>query len=299
MSSNIPSYDNSNTHVLLIGADGMLGTAWSQLLSQHNIPHTCSTVQDFDITDPDTVCKKINSDITHVINCAAWTDVDGAETNEELATKVNGHAVQLIADQCHKVNAALIHYSTDYIFDGNGTAPYPVDAPTSPVNAYGRSKLVGEKAVLKSNCNHLIIRSSWLYAPWGKNFVITISKLAQDKDSLKVVNDQKGRPASCQLLAASTLKLLQKEVPCGIYHLNDGGECTWYEFASEIVKITGEDCKIEPCTTDEFPRPAKRPAYSVLDLSKSVQYIGELPHWKDQLKQVMQQIACSRTDRRI
>lgn len=277
--------DFSQANVLLIGADGMLGHAWSILLKNQNINFRPTTLQTMDITSESDIQKHLTPDTTHVINCAAWTDVDGAEEKEELATQVNGHAVGKLAQQCCSTGALFIHYSTDYIFNGHGSEPYSVDAPTDPVNAYGRSKLVGEQLLKQSGCDYLLIRSSWLYAPWGKNFVETIAKLAQTRDQLKVVNDQRGRPASCEYLAERSYQLIAHNAT-GDYHLNDGGECTWFDFASEIVKLTGAQCEVSPCTSEEFPRPAKRPAYSVMDLSKTEALIGPSTHWKTCLKQV-------------
>ena len=172
------------------------------------------------------------------------------------------------------------------MFDGHAEAPYPVDRACDPVNAYGRSKRVGEEAVLASDGPHLLIRTSWLYAPWGKNFVLTIAKLAAERDSLRVVNDQRGRPTSSQHLAALSLGLLEAEQR-GVFHGTDGGECTWYDFASEIARIVAPSCEVAPCTSDEYPRPAVRPAYSVLDLTRTESVLGPMPDWRENLAAVL------------
>ncbi len=218
-----------------------------------------------------------------VINCAAYTDVDGAEADEAEATRVNGHGAGNLAARCAETGAVLVHFSTDYVFDGSGTRPYPTDHPLAPLGAYGRSKAAGEAAIRASGCEHLIIRTSWLYAPWGKNFVRTMVELGRKHESLRVVNDQRGRPSSCSYLAERTLALLDHGAR-GTFHVTDGGECTWFEFATEIMVQTGSKCRVEPCTTDEFPRPAPRPAYSVLDLSATESLLGPSSAWQDNLR---------------
>jgi len=280
---------NAGDSLLLLGAGGMLGRAWTQLLQQRNIPFRPLTHAQCDINDAAAVAQAITPAVSLVINCAAWTDVDGAEADEAAATRLNGQAVGLLARQCAKVNATLVHYSTDYIFNGQATQPYPVDYPTDPVNAYGRGKLVGEKQLQQAGCPYLLVRTSWLYAPWGKNFVRTIAQLAREKATLRVVNDQRGRPTSCAHLAAGTWQLC-RQGQRGIWHICDGGICTWHEFASEIAAKVNPHCDVQPCDSREFPRPAKRPAYSVLDLTTTEQRLGPMPHWRDNLKTVLQQL---------
>jgi dTDP-4-dehydrorhamnose reductase len=173
------------------------------------------------------------------------------------------------------------------VFRGTATEPYSVEEPLAPLNAYGRSKAVGEEELSREHMTRwLHVRTSWLYAPWGKNFVRTMRQLLFTKPSIKVVNDQRGRPTSAEHLARTTLKLLELNAS-GIHHVTDGGECTWCEFAGEIGRLTGAPGKVEPCTSAEFPRPAKRPAYSVLDLSKTEALLGPMPHWKANLADVV------------
>ena len=212
-----------------------------------------------------------------VINCSGYTDVDGAESDEASANAVNGDAISLLSERCAAIGARLVHYSTDYVFDGTASTPYPVNAALAPVSAYGRSKALGESVLQRARCPWLLVRTSWLYAPWGKNFVRTIARLA------RVVNDQHGRPTDCRQLAANTLALLEREQQ-GVFHVTDGGNaCTWFDFATEIVSHSGSSCEVLPCSTAEYPRPAPRPAYSVLDISGTEAVLGKLPDWKHNL----------------
>jgi dTDP-4-dehydrorhamnose reductase len=280
-------------NILLIAPQGMLGRAWRELLgktgSSNLFPGANAIFRgrpDFDITDPASVRRHVAPDIDLVINCCAYTDVDGAEEHEDVATAVNGTGVGELASACRDAGALLVHYSTDYVFNGRATAPYPIDAPIEPVNAYGRSKAVGERLIRDSGCEHLILRTSWLYAPWGKNFVHTITKYAKERDTLKVVNDQRGRPTSCQHLAATSMKLIEAKAR-GTLHVTDGGACTWYDFATAIAGHANPDCRVNPCTSAEYPLPAKRPGYSVLDLTATEALVGQMPAWEENLKAVL------------
>lgn len=271
---------------MLVGGSGMLGRAWRELLDRLGVAYAAPPRAELDLTRPDTIDRQVTGKHRVVINCSAWTDVDGAETHLKEAEAVNGVGVGRLAQRCKEMDATLIHYSTDYVFDGQGTRPYPVDHPTDPVNAYGRSKLMGEQLLMKSGCRYLLARTSWLYAPWGKNFVRTIAGLAGQRDSLKVVHDQRGRPTSSEHLAGATWSLVGRGAT-GVYHVTDGGQCTWHEFACEVVRQTNPRCRVEPCTTAEFPRPAKRPAYSVLDLARVEAILGPMPDWKRNLADVL------------
>lgn len=280
--------------LLLIAPDGMLGTAWRKLLEAKRIPYRTAALPEFDITDPNAIKKFVTSDIGVVINCCAYTNVDGAEESEDVATLVNGTGVGYLAEACCQADALLVHYSTDYIFNGNATAPYPIDGPIEPCNAYGRSKAEGERLIRERgqdhSCPHLILRTSWLYAPWANNFVLTIAKLAKEKESLQVVNDQCGRPTSAEHLAATSLKLIE-EGARGTLHVADGGQCTWYDFATMIAEHVNPACKIEPCGSEQYPRPAVRPTYSVLDLAPTEAIVGTMPSWEINLGLVLDGIA--------
>lgn len=278
--------------LLLLGADGMLGRAFVELLQNQNRPFEARTLPQFDLTHADSIRDAISTRFAAAINCAAYTDVDGAESNPALAEQINASAVGQLAIDCRIASIPLIHFSTDYVFDGNGHSPYPPTPPpaaTKPVNVYGQSKLQGEQLIREVGDEHLIIRTSWLYAPWGKNFVRTIASAARTKPELKVVHDQRGRPTSAQHLAASTLALLHRNAR-GIYHITDSGDCTWFDFAQEIVRLTAAACKVTPCTSAEFPRPAKRPAYSVLDITKAESELGPMPRWQENLAKVLPEL---------
>lgn len=275
---------------LLISPDGMLGRAWQELLERQGCAWRSVTYPQFDLTDPASIKAAATDDLDVVINCAAWTDVDGAEEREADADAVNGLGAGALAQRCCEIDALLVHYSTDYVFDGQANEPYRVDQATDPINAYGRTKLHGEQAISASGCEHLILRTSWLYAPWAKNFVMTMAKLTAEKEQLRVVDDQRGRPTSAQHLASVSLALIQSNAR-GILHVTDGGECSWYELTRHINEHLGHTCNVLPCTTDEFPRPAKRPAYSVLDLEPTEAIVGPMPAWQDNVSAVLDQLA--------
>ncbi len=260
----------------------MLGRCWQELLTARGLDHTATTIDDFDLTDPDAITRFVRPGVQWVVNCAAYTLVDAAEEHEALANEVNGRAVGRLAERCKEVGASLLHYSTDYVFDGLASDPYPVDHVRSPVNAYGRSKALGEELLEKSGVEHLLVRSSWLYAPWGKNFVLTIGDLARAREELRVVDDQRGRPTDSRKLAEVSLGLAERDQR-GTFHVTDGGECSWFGLAKHVAALTNPRCRVEPCTSEEFPRPAPRPAYSVLDLSKTEAVMGPMAPWRDRV----------------
>ena len=269
---------------LVLGADGMLGRAWCELLG--SAAHDAASHPAFDLTKPETIRGHVREGHAVVINCAAYTDVDGAESDEATATAVNGDGVGALAARCAEIGAVLVHYSTDYVFDGRASAPYSVDHRAAPVNAYGRSKLAGEVALRESGCEHLLVRTSWLYAPWGKNFVLTMAKLATERTELRVVNDQRGRPTSAVQLAALSAKLIRARAR-GTFHVCDGGECTWFDLATEVAHVVNPECTVHPCTSEEFPRPAKRPAYSVLDCSAAEAVTGPPRPWREMVQETL------------
>ena len=273
-------------HVVLLGAGGMLATALERTLQTRGVRCTPLGQDQLDLVTADFKTVLNDHRPSLVVNAAAWTDVDGAEQNEDLATEVNGHAVGRLADACAGAGVTLVHYSTDYVFDGTATEPYATDHPRDPVNAYGRSKAVGELAIEHSGADHLLVRTSWVYAPWGKNFVLTMSDLIRERDTLSVVDDQRGRPSSATQLASTTLRLLDAGAR-GTYHATDAGECTWFGFACAIRDRLGASCDIRPCSSDAFPRPATRPAYSVLDVSATESEVGLLSAWEDELASVI------------
>ena len=273
--------------ILLISPDGMLGHAYELLLRRRGLAYDGVSWPAFDLTKPETVEPHMQPGVRTILNCSAYTDVDGAETNEELATAINGAGVGLLAAHAKRLGALLVHFSTDYVFEGDATSPYTTDHAIAPLNAYGRSKAVGEIAIRDSGCEHLIVRTSWLYAPWAKNFVLTMLALGRDKEALNVVHDQVGRPTSAEYLAERTLALIEKGAR-GTYHVTDGGSCSWYEFAAEVMRASGSKCRVNPCTSAEFIRPAKRPAYSILDLSKTEHLIGPSTDWRRNVSAVLE-----------
>ncbi|MGH1347459.1 MAG: dTDP-4-dehydrorhamnose reductase [Nannocystales bacterium] len=274
---------------LLISPDGMLGQAWKNLLEEKGLPFESVSFPDFDLTSEASLARVSEGGYGRVINCAAWTDVDGAEAQEAQATALNGDAVGRLAACCAEAGSVLVHYSTDYVFAGDATVPYPTDGAHDPVNAYGRGKAHGETLIRASNAEHLILRTSWLYAPWGKNFVLTMRKLGAERDTLQVVDDQRGRPTSAQHLASASLGLLEAGAR-GTLHVTDGGECTWHEFAAAVIATVNPDCDVQPCSSEAFPRPAVRPAYSVLDLAPTEALLGPMPHWRDNVAAVLDQL---------
>lgn len=274
--------------ILLISPEGMLGRAFCELFAQHNIAFETVSYPQFDITRAEHVERALHPGVSQVINCAAYTNVDAAETHEPEALAVNATGVQLLAARSKAIGALLVHYSTDYVFSGEGSAPYRVDEPLQPKNAYGRTKARGEELLLATGCEHLILRTSWLYAAWGKNFVDTMARLGREQPSLRVVNDQRGRPTSARYLAQRSLDLLEKKAR-GIFHVTDGGECSWYEFASAIVAGTAGKAKVNPCTSEEYKQVAKRPPYSVLDLSQTDALIGPSRSWQENLTAVLRE----------
>ncbi len=250
--------------VLVTGAGGMLGRDLCTVLGSR--PHTALTHVELDITDPAAVGAAVAGHEV-VLNAAAWTDVDGAETAEAAATKVNGAGVANVAAACAATGAVLINVSTDYVFAGDATTPYPEDAPTAPLNAYGRGKLAGERAALAAG--GYVVRTGWLYGAHGRNFVTTMLRLAAERDTVDVVTDQRGQPTWSYALAQRLVELGDAAragtAPPGAYHGTASGETTWYDFARAIFAEAGLDlARIRPTTSDRFVRPARRPAYSVL-----------------------------------
>ena len=252
-------------NIIIFGANGMLGHALQQVFPQaHFFGH-----RDVDISDQDAVKKIVRRERPGVlINAAAYTDVDGCEDNRDLAFGVNGQGPAYIAAACSDARAILVHYSTDYVFDG--TKPeYSEDDLPNPISIYGESKLLGEVLIKKNMEDYRIIRTSWLFGSYGKNFVDTILSLSRQVPSVRVVDDQIGRPTYTVDLARKTPEIILREP--GIYHITNDGQCSWYEFAGAFIS------NAVPCSTAEFPRKAKRPAYSVLKNTKT----APLRSWKE------------------
>jgi dTDP-4-dehydrorhamnose reductase len=250
--------------ILIIGARGMLGSMLQQVLA--DLDPTGWDRAELDIVDADAIRAKIGAEKPDVlINAAAYTDVDGAETNKELAVAVNADAVRNLARVAQELGTTVVHYSTDYVFPGTKAEGYAEDdAPGPAVNAYGESKLAGEKALQEIAPNFYLLRTAWLYGPNGKNFVDTIMRLGKERPELNVVNDQRGCPTFTKDVAQATRTLLEEKYPFGIYHTVNEGSTTWYEFTQEIFRLKGITTPLKPITSAEYPLPAKRPQYSRL-----------------------------------
>lgn len=281
-------------NILVTGANGQLGMEMRNVSAGSADRYIFTDVDELDITDADAVDRVVSSESADVIiNCAAYTNVDKAEDDEQTAYLINHKAVEILAAAAAKQDAILIHISTDYVFDGRGYIPYREDDPTSPTGAYGRTKLAGEQAVIVSNCKYLIFRTAWLYSPYGKNFVKTMMKLTAEKESLNVVFDQVGTPTCAADLAALIYKVITDRMldHQGIYHFSNEGVCSWYDFAVEICHLCGNACDIHPCHSNEFPSKVKRPNYSVLDKTKVKNtFIVTIPYWKESLKGCIQKL---------
>ena len=271
---------------LITGGNGQLGTELSKLL-----PDAIRTDVDvLDITDMHAVMKFVKSNnVDTIINCAAYTAVDKAEDNEDLAAKIN----VIGPFNLSLTGARMVHISTDYVFDGFGYKPYtPKDKP-NPVSVYGKTKLAGEQAVIENAPVSVIIRTAWLYSPYGNNFVKTMRKLGAEKESINVVSDQIGSPTYAGDLAAAIVNILPQmnEQNRGIYHFTNMGVCSWYDFATEIMEQSNLKCVVNPINSSEYPTRATRPFYSVLDKTKIKQTFGlEIPHWKKSLVQCIKQL---------
>jgi dTDP-4-dehydrorhamnose reductase len=265
--------------ILLTGRNGQVGWELARLLPA--LGEMRSTARDeLDLADADAVRRLVREARPQVIvNAAAYTAVDKAEAEPELAMRVNGTAPGVMAEEAKRLGALLVHYSTDYVFDGTKSSPYVEEDAPAPLNIYGSTKLAGERAIRQSGCRHLTLRTSWVYGPRGKNFYLTIAAKAAKGERLRVVDDQRGVPTTSRFLAEMTLALLAKEAS-GVLHLVPGGETTWYGFAREIVKLTKSSSEVQPIKSGEFPAAARRPANSVLDNRKAAALLdAALPHW--------------------
>jgi dTDP-4-dehydrorhamnose reductase len=253
---------------LITGSSGQLGIAVSQELGDRGILFDAWSSQDLNITQGPIVCDAIAKlSPTIIVNCAGWTDVDSAESQELEASRVNSDGPENLALAAKAGISKLIHVSTDYVFSGENQTPWQTGDEINPQSAYGRTKAHGESRVLAAYPeSSFVVRTAWLYSPWGKNFAKTMTKLAVNgKGEVKVVNDQVGQPTSASDLANQLVQLGQSDSPAGIYHGTNSGQATWFEFAQEIFKLAGADVgRVIPVSSSEYPRPAKRPSYSVL-----------------------------------
>lgn len=278
--------------ILLTGGNGQLGTELRHLLDEKGVKYVSTDAKKMDITDAQATMDYItNLKPTVIYHCAAYTAVDKAEDEgKALDEKINVDGTRNVALAAKEVGATLVYISTDYVFDGKlKDGEYTVDAPINPLNEYGRTKALGEKAVQEIMDDYYIIRTSWVFGKYGHNFVFTMQKLAETRDELTIVNDQFGRPTWTRTLAEFMYFVIDQKAPFGIYHLSNDNACSWYEFAKEILKDT--DVKVLPVTSEQFPQKATRPQYSVMDLSKTKALGFKIPTWQEALQGMLQAVA--------
>ena len=290
-----------NKTILVTGSNGQLGSEM-QVIATFYPTHQFLFVtrQELPIDDEAAVKAYFATHTIDVcVNCAAYTAVDKAETELEKANAINGTAVGILAAFCKQYNAVFIHISTDYVFDGTANVPYKEDHPVSPVNAYGASKLLGEQLAIQDNPATIIIRTSWVYSSFGNNFVKTMMRLMKDKESLNVVADQEGCPTYAADLASAIMQIIEYpsttfnnfQPHSTIYHYSNTGAINWQQFAVAIKEISNSKCIVNPIPSSQYPTPAKRPGYSVMDTSKIQQtYNLSIPAWRDSLEKCMQLI---------
>ena len=285
-------------NILVTGANGQLGNE-IQIVSRKSTNHyiftdVCEGYQNLDITNLEAVRKAVKeNDVKCIINCAAWTNVDKAETAGDIVEILNAVAPENLAKAMKEVGGLLVHVSTDYVFGGDPyNTPCKEDMKGTPTGVYGLTKLHGEEKIQAVGCDHIILRTAWLYSEFGSNFVKTMLNLTATKPLLKVVFDQTGTPTYAGDLADAIFDIVENkkfEGHSGVYHFSNEGVCSWYDFTIKIAQIAGHTaCNIQPCHSDEFPSPVKRPAYSVLDKTKIKETFGiQIPYWEDSLKKCM------------
>lgn len=286
-------------NILITGANGQLGHEMQRVAKESNDNYIFTDVaegyENLDITDLEAIRKMVKANnIEIIVNCAAYTNVDRAESDFDTANLINNTAAGNLATAMKEVEGTLIHVSTDYVFQGDRNIPCHEDWPTNPLGVYGKTKLAGEKAIEATGCQHIILRTAWLYSQWGKNFVKTMQSLTASKDSLKVVFDQVGTPTFAGDLADAIAHIINTRQldKTGIYHFSNEGVCSWFDFAKIICELSGNTCDIQPCYSEEFPSPVKRPHFSVLDKSKLKSTFGiRVPYWTDSLKKCIKQLA--------
>lgn len=284
-------------NILVTGANGQLGNCIRNAAAGRADNYIFTDVAELDITNPEAVAKMVrDNDVKIIVNCAAYTNVDKAESDAAFAEKLNAEAVANLANAIKVVDGTLFHISTDYVFGGDPyNTPCREDQKGTPTGVYGLTKLHGEQAIEASGCKALIFRTAWLYSEYGRNFVKTMLNLTATKPELKVVFDQTGTPTYAQDLADAIVSIISErkfEGNEGIYHYSNEGVCSWFDFTKMIAEYSANNgCDIQPCHSDEFPSPVKRPAYSVLDKTKFKQTFGlSVPYWTDSLKKCIKNL---------
>ena len=281
-------------NILITGCQGQLGSELKALATPSDFCRYFFTdINELDITDARAVNQFVQENqIDVVVNCAAYTAVDKAESDLGLCERLNAIAPQYLAEAIEKRGGTLVHVSTDYVFDGKGFQPYKEDAPTNPLTVYGRTKLEGERKAMQACKRTVVVHTAWLYSTYGNNFVQTILRLAHEKEVLGVVADQIGTPTYARDLARTILQIIAKGIRPGIFHFTNEGTCSWYDFAYAIVRFAGIDrCQIKPLLTANYPTPAQRPHYSVLDKTKIKEVYGiDIAHWTESLKDCLNRL---------
>lgn len=286
-------------NILVTGANGQLGHEMQRVAKSSNHNYIFTDVADgyekLDITNIEDIRNMVkNNNVDIIVNCAAYTNVDKAESDYDTADLINNTAAGNLATAMKEADGTLIHISTDYVFQGDRNTPCQEDWTTNPLGVYGKTKLAGEAAIATTGCNSIIIRTAWLYSQWGKNFVKTMQSLTATHDTLKVVFDQVGTPTFAGDLADTIAHIINtgQTNKTGIYHFSNEGVCSWYDFAKLICKLSGNTCDISPCYSEEFPSPVKRPHFSVLDKRKIKETFGiKVPYWTDSLEVCIKQLA--------
>ena len=283
-------------NILVTGANGQLGNEMRRLGAVSPNNYIFTDVAELDITDASAVLATVKENAVEIIvNCAAYTNVDKAESDEATAELINSTAVRNLAVAMKEVGGTLFHVSTDYVFGLDGNTPRTEDMPVNPLGVYGRTKLNGELAIKESGCKALIFRTAWLYSEFGNNFLKTMLRLTAEREQLNVVFDQVGTPTYAGDLALAIFSIIEAGVyegNEGIYHFSDEGVCSWYDFAVEIAAAAGNtNCRISPCHSSEFPSPVMRPPYSVLDKTKIKNTFDiDIPHWRESMEYCIKRI---------
>lgn len=283
-------------NILVTGANGQLGNEMRRLGAVSPNNYIFTDVAELNITDANAVIAAVKENaIGIIVNCAAYTNVDKAESDEATAELINSTAVRNLAVAMKEVGGTLFHVSTDYVFGLDGNTPRTEDMPVNPLGVYGRTKLNGELAIKESGCKALVFRTAWLYSEFGNNFLKTMMRLTAEREQLNVVFDQAGTPTYAGDLALAIFSIIEAGVyegNEGIYHFSDEGVCSWYDFAVEIAAAAGNtNCRIIPCHSDEFPSPVTRPTYSVLDKTKIKNTFDlDIPHWRESMEYCIKRI---------
>ncbi|MDX2116070.1 MAG: dTDP-4-dehydrorhamnose reductase [Planctomycetota bacterium] len=272
--------------VLLLGARGLVGSAWRARLERLGTPFDAPTRRELDFEKPEHLDSIARGPWRTVINCAAWANVDSAEAAENEAAAVNGHAPGRIAAACARSGARFLHYSTDYVFDGRARKPYSVGHVRAPINAYGRTKALGEELIETSGASWLIVRTSWVYSPASQGFLRSVARALREQPEVRMISDQLSRPTSVDHLVRTSARLLATNAQ-GIWHVTDGGVASRYDMACEIAAALpqGGAARVVPIPASEASRPAPRPAYSVLDIARTEARLGPMPDWRTLLRE--------------